>query len=235
MDEFLDIQLRSATEVAARMLILHALAQRSIIERLAAEPEVDEEDDPEELLFDLRVFVEESGVQTWLEPDEALVLGRPLGGISVQESEHIGSSAASLEALIDAVAPKAHRPLDLEDQNLRSLATKLDLPSDETAGSLRETAELLLWRSEIEVELSTASRHEQSELMRLVRETAEEAANAGLIALSPDGDFGNFAGASTQFTDLDLAIFLIEAEARLKALNWLCGFGATWSSVPLEL
>lgn len=235
MDEFLDIQIRPAREVAARMLVLHALARRSIIESLAAEQEIDEEDDPDDLFFDLGGFVEASGVQTWLEPDEASVLRRPPGGISAQEVERIGSSGPSLGALIDAVVPQTHGPLDLDDQTVSSLVTKLDLPSDEVAASLRETAELLLWRGEIEVELCAASGHEKTALMRIIRETAEEAAIAGLVVLSADGDFASDAGAFGQLSDLDLAVFLIQAEARLKALNWLCGFGETWSDVPLEL
>jgi hypothetical protein len=37
------------------------------------------------------------------------------------------------------------------------------------------------------------------------------------------------------FDDLDLERFSSLAEERLRALNWLCGFGTSWDEVPLDI
>jgi hypothetical protein len=236
MDEFLDINVRPADEVAARILILFALNQRLIIEDLMAQDEIDEEDDPDELHFDLGVFLDASGARSWLTPTEASWLERSPGELSETEMEELTDSATGFRPLLSASLPNdAGHVVDLSEANVRSLSQKLTLPTDERAADLRETAEILLWRAEVEVELRESSPAAGAELIAAISETATEASEAGLIGLTPRGDFDTGGKPLSDLDEVELTVHLLEATARLRAMNWLCGFGSTWDDVPLDL
>ncbi len=236
-DEFLDIQVRPAEEIAARMLILSALTRRSVIEALSAEEEVDEEEDPDELFFDLTVFLAESGAARWLTVDEQRIIATPPGELPDRIADSLIENAPALEALVSATLHSSGdtAELSLDTTTVASLVETISAPDDESAASLRESAELWHWRAETEFGIRHTTGQERRSLLTLVRETATEAASAGLVALTPDGDFDAGGRSLRELDDVELTVLAINARTRLKALNWLCGFGDSWDDVPLDV
>ena len=68
----------------------------------------------------------------------------------------------------------------------------------------------------------------------MIQEVAAEAAAAGLLG-APGGDFVIGGRDLSSFNDDDLSKLAATTEERLRALNWLCGFGASWDDVPLDV
>jgi hypothetical protein len=107
-------------------------------------------------------------------------------------------------------------------------------PEDEIATE-RERAELWLWRAMIEPERREAKGQSLTEIEAVIKDTAHESKMAGLVDNVRAGDFtlGDqpFRQRSTDQQDL----IGIIAAARLHALNWVCGFGASWDVVPFDV
>lgn len=236
MDDYLDIQVRSPEAISARILIQFALSQRLIIEDLARQDEIEEDEDPEDLYFDLQVFLDDVGVRAELTESDERLLDQHPGHLGDDDIEALSDAAASLAALVSASLPdSADRAVDLSESNVRSLSRQLVLPGDERAAEMREIAEIVHWRVVIETELRESTSEERDELVVQIEETAAEANGAGLIRMTPRGDLELGGKSLSELNDVELIVRQIEAEAELKAMNWLCGFGSTWDDVPLEL
>jgi hypothetical protein len=105
---------------------------------------------------------------------------------------------------------------------------------EESIAMERERAELWLWRAAIEDDWGVASPRERVELDAAIAETAREAAATGLLVATN----GDFAVNGTTFRHLrsdQQELIGAVAEARLHALNWVCGFGESWDAVPLDI
>lgn len=108
-------------------------------------------------------------------------------------------------------------------EKVRSLQKRARQRSDEELAAERERAELWYWRGNDEISTD---------------DLAEVVAEVGEAKLIPtvDGDFATDAGtpfASLTEDERDDITYI--AQARLRALNWVCGFGDNWETAPLDL
>jgi hypothetical protein len=99
----------------------------------------------------------------------------------------------------------------------------------------RELADVWHWRARTELLLRVASATDRREYETAVREVAAEALDAGIVPALHDGDF---ATSGRKFEDLavgEVEELVAVTSQRLRALNWLCGFGDSWDDVPLDV
>jgi uncharacterized protein DUF4272 len=247
-DSFLEIELRSPAQVARRILVLDAVVQRVMIEYEFKSRNVSD-NDVDEALFDLRASIALSNVSQDQTPAEMDFIATAPGMVDEVtlhafswEIEALGALLAS-SGLIQGL-PDPPQLIDAntvnslfrgEEAGGDQLARQIRLPDEESCASKREIAELWHWRASVEREIRVASERERRRLHDEVREVAVETSKAGLIEISPAGDF--VAGGRTieDWSDDELTGFEHAAEARLRALNWLCGFGESWDSVPIDV
>jgi hypothetical protein len=247
-NDFLDIEFRPAEQIARRILVLHAVVQRVLLDGWAGRRDQSDQD-PDEDLFDLRASLMVSGADAELTASESAFLSSPEARTPVNEGYDFVWDIEALSAilaatgLIDALPPPPRlsdiRPIsplfDEQDIDIRSLISAMSLPSDETAAMIREVAELWFWRASIERDLRAATGPEREQLRSDIREVALEADDAGLIEVSPAGDFAVEQQAIGEWSDDELAEFELASGARLRALNWLCGFGVSWEDTPIDI
>jgi hypothetical protein len=238
----LDINLRLAPEVGARILILAALCQRAYLET------ADPADDPAGELFDLRGWLVQEELLSHATPEERWLLEAPLGQAGAEAEATMALAAEPLSALawaahlLDAMPPYA------EFASPEAILARLPAPWDATASFIaelalrpedvvateRERAELWAWRAGIADERRAAGRRERDEIDQEIAETIADVAAAGLLPTTGR----DLAVAGRPFPalppDTQDTIGAIAAE-RLHALNWLCGFGAAWDDVPLDV
>ncbi len=234
MDDELDIQPWPVLELIGRAVALASVAKRGMME-------VDDESDvfsQETDRFELSTWAR-TELSNWITDSELAVLNAPIGDLSedqmllAEEAMYAaGAVAWALRAVNDEQLPLP----DKDDFNssvivwapgpwdrVRLLQKRVRLRSDEELAVERERMELWHWRSNNEVSAE--------ELAEVVAEVAE----AGLITVS-DGDFATDDG--TPFAALpedvrdDIAWI---SEQRLRALNWVCGFGDSWETAPVTL
>lgn len=242
-DDEIDINLRSPREIGTRLVILAALTRRLLIEDARADEESADD------LFDLRHWLTEQRLNQHATTQEQDILDARLGQLSSTErddAELASESLVTLAWVADLVPelPLVDQPADPGDLLDRSpspwdtVQSFIDglrrRPEDEIAME-RERAELWLWRAMIEPERQEAKGQSLTEIEAIIKETARDSHQADLIADVRSGDFAidrqPFRQLSTDHQDLIGAI----ATARLRALNWACGFGATWDEVPLDV
>ncbi len=104
----------------------------------------------------------------------------------------------------------------------------------------RDWAELWHWRCRTQKLLSS---HEMPDALpdgtpmaKIIRMTAEKAAEEGIFAQSIDGDFPVFGKPFREISGDELGQLTSIATERHKALNWLCGYapGNRWSETPTD-
>jgi hypothetical protein len=93
---------------------------------------------------------------------------------------------------------------------------------------------LFEWRASIEAPRRVATGPERTEYDEAIADVASEVEGTGLAVVA-NGDLliTDSPLASLQDDTLDRLTAL--AEERLRALNWLCGFGDAWDRVPLDV
>jgi hypothetical protein len=111
----------------------------------------------------------------------------------------------------------------------------LEPKSLETLAPQREIAEVWNWRAEIEELRLIADVKDRSRIDAAIRETALEAVNAGLFSSHVKGDLPVGAIAFGDLGRDEQQSIGWAASDRLHALNWLCGYGDSWSDVPLDI
>lgn len=240
-EDELEINLRPADEIGRRLLILAAVAEHLSF----ADGDDRGPDERASSTFDLREWLREEGVWPDLTQEEVLLLadgtrpGEEPDQFSVQETlEALGALAwalnlvpalaADVPANVEALIPSLPHPWDaigtwLQGLELRSL--------DEIADG-RETAELWTWRFLTEDDLRNAFDAEQEELRAIIREAEREGRAAGILPR------GGFRVQGRDISTLNLTernTLLATSLARLQALNWVCGYGDRWDTVPLEI
>jgi hypothetical protein len=230
-DDALDIELRPVHELLERTVVLAALAQRGIIEVDAERQEYERETDRFELLTWARSALAET-----VTSDELRLLATPSGelGDDISRCDSALIEASSLAWAL-GVVPSDPLPVpqdgDAEERllawapapwsDLGRLARTLSPRPEEAVAAERERWEVWYWRS-VDADDPGA-----------IADVAADLAGTDLIPVA-DGDLATDAaepfGTLTPDEQGDIAWL---AEHRLRALNWACGFGADWDSVPL--
>ena len=239
-EETIDLEPRSVDAIARRLAILAALVRRA-----SFEPALESSDDAfmrETDRFDLYSWVQREAASD-LTQGERRLLGAPAGDLSPEDLDECLYAVVPARALawalrgidmIEAIVPDpdisnallswAPAPWTELDKWYR----KIDLRSDEALGIERERWELWYWRATLQVE----DLEPGEDLADVVASVASEAKAAGLVSTTER----DFAVESTAFHGLpyeDQDAIGAMAEATLLAMNWTCGFGDDWDSVPL--
>ena len=241
-----EINLRPAREVAERLLVLGAVCRRTFLE---TRPEDVADDDPEAERFDLAAWLRAEGLEEVATTSERRLLTTRIGRLDAEDAAAASWQTEGLVALgwalglIEALPPydRAADPTPL----LASLPAPWDATTafcqaaglrDESAiAAERERAEVWQWRAETAELLDGATGRERRDLLAAVREVAHDAVAAGVLAAVAGDDFP---ARNRPYRDLDPTArdeAAAVAGERLRALNWLCGFGASWDDVPTEL
>lgn len=234
MDDELDIQPWPVLELIGRAVALTSVAKRGMLE-------VDDEGDVfsnETDRFELSTWAR-TELANWITDAELAILNTSIGNLSEEQmllaDEALYAAGAVAWALRSVNADRLPIPDDDEFNGavmewapgpwdkVRNLQKRVRLHSDEELATERERMELWYWRANDDVSAD--------DLAEVVAEVAE----AGLIEIV-DGDFATdggvaFAALDEEFRD-DIAWI---SEQRLRALNWVCGFGDSWETAPIEL
>jgi hypothetical protein len=141
-----------------------------------------------------------------------------------------------LWALELAQLPPYDRPFDA-DQLVGTAMDEAILRPDEEIERARETARLWHWRARTallaedgQVELPP----EWQSFDQLVGATAMRGFESGLLPRPLRGDFPAFGVVYRELTEEQQDEAHQIAWQRHRALNWLCGLGKTWDSVPTD-
>ena len=245
-DSELDINLRSPQEVAERLLILGTVCRRAYLEERPSEAA---EDDPEAERFDLAAWLRDEGLDAAATPRESALLEAWVGRLDPEEIETASWQSESLVALGWALGWVEEMPAYDAAANPTALLERIPAPwdrtetfrrgarlrSEATIAAERERAELWNWRAEASDLLLTAKAEERSALVAAIRDVARETFTAGVL---PKLTRGDFPARGLAYRDLDpeaVSELGSVARERLRALNWLCGFGVDWDGVPLDV
>lgn len=247
-DEFIDIELRSAEAVARRCVVFAALLRLAAVEMGASDDPALTSDDPETDAFDLREWLR--GEELWrdLTLGEAMFVERPVAKRSTAPSPDplsLGESFATLAwalGLVPGIAPLA--ATDIRDlilvvpepwQSTRSWLDSQHLRPELEIARQRELAELWEWRLASELARRESRGRARDDIDASIIEVRREAVAAELLTAHHARDGLVDWDSVTRRESDELAAFHAMAEQRLRALNWVCGFGETWDDVPLEV
>ncbi|MFN8591432.1 MAG: DUF4272 domain-containing protein [Thermomicrobiales bacterium] len=116
-----------------------------------------------------------------------------------------------------------------------SFVSSATLRSESEIAAAREQGELWHWRSTVESLRREATASERREYDDLIREVALESYAAEVLPRTQSGDFEVKREAVKSLSTAALAALIASSAERLRALNWICGFGNSWDSVPLDV
>ncbi len=251
-DDAIEIELRPQEEVAARLVILAAVIRRSALE-LPLDEDDDDDDDheadsPEGEQFDIVTALTSEPLSRYVTKSELQLVKSPIGSRGEETALATFWQIEALAALnsVTTAGPSLPDPWTQVEtgpllaaipepwDDFAAFARAIELIEEETIALERERAELWLWRCAIDDELRDAAGREKKDLQEIIRETVAEAVDAGIL---PDGA-DDFQVRGREFAKVDVetrALITEIASQRLHALNWVCGFGDTWDSVPLDI
>jgi hypothetical protein len=244
MDDEIDIQLRSASEVARRAIVVAALLQRMALEDLAGRNDVDGAGEN----FDLREWIVVERLTDALTASEARLLESPLGSIAradrLDHSWHSEALAALLWSIARCALPAPGLPSELPAlldevpqpwDRVSNWVERAQLRSESDIARERELAELWYWRLGAEIERRHAPESDRPAYEQAIHEVVTEAAAAGYPADALRGDFVVSGRPVSDLGSEQLNELAAIAEERLRALNWVSGFGTSWDDVPLDV
>lgn len=233
MDDEIDIQPWPVLELIGRAVALTSVAQRGLIE-------VDDNNDVftrETDRFELSTWAR-TELTNWITDYELAILNTPIGNLTEEQmllaDEALYAAGAVAWAL--RAVPDEYMPIPDSDKfntsvlawapgpwdQVRKLQKQVRLRSDEDLAGERERMELWYWRGSNDIS---------------AEELAEVVAEIDAAGLMPtvDGDLGveGVAFGALPADDRDEITWI--AEQRLRALNWVCGFGDSWETAPLEI
>ena len=238
---FLSIDPWPIAELAGQLVARATLGRRALIE-------TDTETDPFERetdRFELEAW-SRLELTSWLTPPEMEILAAPVGQLSDQQvataeqgtliastigwalnvvkTERIQApTSGEAEGLVLEWAPTPWTPL-------RSVIKPLRLRGEEKLATERERWEVLLWRLELFGE-PTSMAEDQNAWSEAIREIEE----ARLWPIQ-DGDLTLDDGRQISALDaMETSDLMEEAEVRLRSLNWVCGYGNSPVTAPLDL
>ncbi len=233
----IDIRAWPIVELVGTLVARIALLRRGAIE---ADPDADVyelETDRYELEAWARMEL-----TAWLKPQDFAILEATIGSLTDDQLERCENAAiqASTIAWAVNVVTDAELPVfgdgTAEDTALdwtpgpwtpvRNVLGSLRIRSDEALARERERWELVAWR------LALPRPLDHDSTLALV-ETVEEIASVGIISVSQSDLVTDGGVRFDMFDDADLPDFLLEAEIRLRTLNWICGLGDDIDTTPL--
>jgi hypothetical protein len=214
---------------------------------LTTEGEGRAEDDPAAAAFDLREWLRGENLWDVLTPDEVAFLAQPVGHEMpvAFDTWSLGESLATLAWTLGLIA-------SVEPHLAPDFATLIDAipsPWDATSSWVasqrlrpeleiateRERAELWEWRLATEIARRAATAGELGQIESAIFDVTYEAEQTGLLGpRNVQGDYELWK-AIGELEDEAIASSRLFAEHRLRALNWVCGFGDRWDSVPLDI
>lgn len=244
-DDEIEIELRPPRDVADRLLVLSAICRRAFLENERG----DLGEDPEAERFDLVAWLRDEGLDRLATPAERALLDTRVGTLDPKaaataswQTEALASLGWAL-ALVDA-APDYDAPADPAAllallpapwERSAPFRQRASLRDEATIATERERAELWHWRAGASEALASARGADRQDILVAIDEVAEASRRAELLPSLVGGDFP---ARGRPFRDLEpdaLAEIGTVAEERLRALNWLCGFGSGWDDIPLDV
>ncbi len=240
----IDIELRTPDEIRARILTLSAILRRLALET----PPQDGKGDPLADAFDEREWLRDLGLQHQVTAREATLLDSPIGAIAAEAIPEVSWHGEALVALAwavgirdmprvdaasdpDPIMDHVPRPWDVIDAWMSESA----IVSESDAARHREFAEIWHWRAATEVLLREASATDRRDYMVAIAEVAAEALAAGIVPALRGRDFPVRGRSFNELSDTEVDELVAVTGQRLRALNWLCGFGKSWDDVPLDV
>lgn len=247
-DDYVDINLRDVDEVAGRAVVLGTLVRRAMLDVMDAEDDEgptpdDDLFDRDGIRFDLLAWLREQEPDA-VEPDDAELLAKPVGELTDEELDLCTDATDALAALLWAMGEIEILPSPGEIDKLGVDLGMTPEPWDDVApfhqsaalrdedviAREREIAEIWFWRAA----LSADGEPDDPEDRQAIRTVAQEAAAARLVRLA-GGDFAVAGRPFARVTPAEKDEILSGVAARLRALNWVCGFGDTWADTPLDI
>lgn len=233
-DDEIDINLRPAGDVAARLLALVTLARRGFLER--ASDDIAEEP-PEAERFDLLAWLQEERLAGFLTPPELNLLNMPIGALTPEDTAASTWSIEGAAALAWALALIPTVPDFDHTADAASIIDVLPAPWSRTAefrtaATLRDEMDIARARERAEVwhdraglfwDIRDGRLESTDDPAAVIARMADEAQAAGLIARPVHGDFSTQDGLYRDLTPDAVERLELIAYHRLVELNWLCG------------
>ena len=243
-DEYIDIELRAPSTVAERCIILAAIVRRLWIESSATSSS---SDNWFAEVFDLREWLRTESLWNALTALEIDVLQRHVGDLSEDDVAELARHVEGLATLgwalglaelaplgnLGDVSPVVHTvpaPWD----NSAAWISGTRLRHEEDIARERDRAEMLAWRIKVEGPSRISRGAERISYLAAIQKVAREVRETGLSS-GAGNEITIDDRPLTSFDDRDLERLEVVADERLRALNWLCGFGATWADAPLDV
>lgn len=254
IDDDLDIRLRAPRLVVERLVVLAAVTRRAILERLPDDVQISDgtdqhHEDPESGRFDLVGWLREEKLDRVATEGERSLLHTRIGRLPAEEAARATWAGEAMVALawcggIVAEFPPYGEATDIASvldfipspwESVKPLFARFELRPQAEIAAEREKSELWLWRAGIEAVFRQAAPDERGELKSLIAEVTHEAVSAGLLPAASSGDFSAPNRPVTRLDAATLDELTATAQERLRALNWVCGFGDSWDDVPVEI
>ena len=243
--DYVEFELLPAPEVAERCVILAALIRRLWIETSFAATKAENWTGE---TFDLREWLRTEGLWDSLTTAEADWLQRSVGDMTEDEAAAVAWQAEGLATLgwalgladllppgelgdIATVVQAVPAPWD----TIRPWINAARLRPEAEIARERDRAEILEWRFGIESPRRLSTGQERADYDAALADVIHEARASGLLESDANADFTVAGKLVTSFNERDLERLSALAEERLRALNWLCGYGAAWDTVPLDI
>ena len=234
MDDELDIQPWPVHELIGRAVALTSIAQRGLIE-------LNDDDDVftrETDRFELSTWAR-TELANWITDTELELLNTPIGDLSEGQlllADEALYAAGAIAWALRAIAMN-HLPVPATElftgsvltwapgpwDQVRRLQKQVRLRSDEELAAERERTELWYWRGSGDI-----APDELAEVVAEIQAIDLMPTVAGDLALDSGVAFG-----SLSEDEQDEVTWV--AEQQLRALNWVCGFGESWETAPLEI
>ena len=240
----IDIELRTPEQVRARILILSAILRRLALETTPQ----DGNGDPLADAFDEREWLRDQGLQHQVTAREAALLDSPIGAIAAEAIAEVSWQGEALASLAWAVGVVDMPPLDATSDlgpimdlvprpwdAIDAWMSESAIVSESDAARQRELAEIWHWRAATELLLREASATDRRDYTAAITEVAAEAGAAGIVPSLRDRDFPVRGRSFNELSDTEVDELVAVTGQRLRALNWLCGFGKSWDDVPLDV
>lgn len=240
-DDFIDIEPWATSEIAGHLVAQVTLGRRGLIETDRETDVFERETDRFELEAWARLEL-----TAWLSEPQFRILDLPLGNLSSEQLELtndgmvIGSTLGWAMYLVklDALPMQSDGAPEMGILEwaptpwtpVRNVVKALKVRTEDALAAERERWELIHWRSMLFTDEATADEDRQ-----VLLETVNELRQLGTIPTAGNDlalDNGE------PFTNLSPdALFELQhtSEVRLRALNWVCGFGETPDTAPLDL